>query len=73
MLRINIGKAHKIHKWPCCGTNSLLTFEIWEYFSDNTKWVEKAKCFLCTYSINREIGEPNNFGVECDQLFVQIE
>ncbi len=71
-LRITSGKGHKIRTCPCCGTVSLLTFGISRY-SDNSLSVEMAKCFLCSYSINKDIGEPNEFGIQCEQLFEEIK
>ncbi len=73
MLRATFISSHKIHTCPCCGTNSLLTFDFWKYFEDNSLWVEKAKCFLCTYSISRDIGEPSEFGIKCEKLFEKIQ
>ena len=63
---------HKIHICPCCGTNSLRTFGIIEDYASKSKFVLMAKCFLCTYSVNMSIGEPNEFGIECDTLFEEL-
>ncbi len=58
---------------PCCGTQSLYTFEIWYYFADAKSIIEKAKCLLCTYSVNRDIGEPKKFGLKVEELFKEIK
>ena len=73
LLRVYSGKAHKNHNCPCCGTDTLVTFEEWKYASDNRTCVEKARCLLCTYSVNRSIGEPSAFGIKCAILFERVE
>ena len=72
LLRIYSGKAYKNHTCPCCGTDTLVTFEKWQYARNNDTWVEKARCLLCTYSINRSIGEPSEFGIKCAILFERV-
>lgn len=58
-----------IYFCPCCGTNSLTTHEHWTSTTNGRTRVESAKCFECSYSINKEIGEPKEFNIMTERIF----
>lgn len=63
---------YQIHTCPCCGMKAMLTFEPWIMFDVNRTQLHKAKCFQCSYSINVHIGEPIEYGIMNENLFVYL-
>lgn len=63
---------YEIYECPCCGLKSLLNFEPWTMFDVNRTQLHKAKCFQCSYSINIHIGEPMEYGIMNEKLFVYL-
>jgi len=60
---------YEVHTCPCCGTNSLTTFDYWTVLVDNKTRVETAECSVCTYKVNINIGEPKEFDIMDTELF----
>jgi hypothetical protein len=59
---------YDIHQCPCCGANSLITYM---EFSNNK--ITSARCLICSYKINDEIGEPKEFEIMDKEIFVYSE
>jgi hypothetical protein len=64
---------YQVHNCPCCGAASLGNFEKWENIEDGTIRVESAHCQLCTYFIKSAIGEPKEFGLMKEDIFVIVQ
>lgn len=58
---------------PCCGTNTLMTFDYWIETSNNRTRPNKAECFLCSYTISLRIGEPFEYGIMNVLIFNYID
>lgn len=54
---------------PCCGINTLMTFDAAFEFKDKKHRPQKAECLTCTYSIRKGIGEPSEFGIMDRRIF----
>lgn len=55
---------------PCCGTNCLSPKEILENSLSGDLHIEWVYCSLCTYDIKKEIGEPMEFDLMQNSVFV---
>jgi hypothetical protein len=59
---------YHIHECPCCGGKSLVT-----YMEFSIEQITSARCLICSYKINDEIGEPKEFEIMDKEIFVYIE
>jgi hypothetical protein len=64
---------YEIYSCPCCGVNSLTTFDYWTVIANQKTRVEKAECAVCGYTIHIELGEPKNFGFLTDEIFKYVD
>lgn len=58
---------------PCCGTRSLVVEATSTSYIDGKTRVETISCLVCSYYINKEIGEPKEFNLLNQQVFLVIE
>jgi hypothetical protein len=55
------------HECPCCGGKTLVT-----YMEFSNEQITSARCLICSYKINEEIGEPKEFEIMDKEIFVYI-
>lgn len=60
----------KVFDCPCCGTNSLCTHDRWRFLKEGKSIPTKAKCIVCSYEVNYNMGEPMEFGIMNKPIFV---
>ena len=60
---------YKVYTCPNCGIKSLTTSNFWQNIKNNERRPETAKCSVCTYTVNYNIGEPMEFGIMSDKIF----
>lgn len=62
----------KLYKCPCCGSYALTTYLYKTSFIDNRTKVVQAECARCTYKIDLNIGEPKEFGIMDEEIFIDV-
>lgn len=63
---------HKVHTCPCCGTEALSSFSIWEELATKRLYVKEAECALCSYAIADHLGNPSDFNLMKEPIFGYI-
>jgi hypothetical protein len=69
----NTGIYYEIYNCPCCGLQTLLNYYPCDILAVNKTRLQKAKCINCTYQINSYIGEPKDFNIMNENVFVYID
>lgn len=63
---------HKIYNCPCCGTKALTTDQYRTITADRSVHVYRAGCSSCSYQVEKNLGEPKEFGIMNDELFIYV-
>jgi len=61
------------HTCPCCGAESLLTYQPRTIIAEQKQKLHNAECIQCSYFINSDISEPKMYNIIEQELFIYLD